>query len=158
MMRLFLSALLVSLTVFGAAKYTGPRPPKADLPYLLHADNLIPTDASEAKEETRKDTTVASVAGAASNARTPLAEPAFLIKTNKLVADKLSVYRLQVRNGVREVVTNSRDTKKVSKPIHVVVTKLEDGLYKIEVDEPLENGEYALSPDGLNDTFSFSIY
>jgi hypothetical protein len=26
------------------------------------------------------------------------------------------------------------------------------------VDEPLENGEYTLSPEGSNDTFSFQIY
>jgi hypothetical protein len=32
----------------------GPRPPKPDLPYLMHADNLIPTESVEAKQEERK--------------------------------------------------------------------------------------------------------
>ena len=33
-----------------ADKYTGPKPPKADVPYLLHADTLIETEAVEARE------------------------------------------------------------------------------------------------------------
>ena len=157
MVRYLLLSVLFALSVL-AAKYNGPRPPKADLPYLQHADNLVPTEAGQAKEETRKDQNVATISGATSSARTPLAEPIFLIKTDKLVADKISVFKMQVRNGVREVVVNARNAKSVSKPIHVVVTRLEEGLYKIEVDEPLENGEYTLSPDGSNETFAFTIY
>ena len=46
-----------------AEKYTGPRPPKADVPYLLHADNLIETEIGKAKSDERKDTVVASSSG-----------------------------------------------------------------------------------------------
>ena len=37
-----------------AQQYTGPRPPKSDLPYLMHADNLVATESQEAKQEERK--------------------------------------------------------------------------------------------------------
>lgn len=153
-----ISAVLLACSVFAAEKYTGPRPPKADVPYLMHADNLVETEAGEAKEDTRKDTTVASVSGESSTAKTPLAEPIFIIKTNKLRADRIAAYKMSIKNGSREVTVNHKNAKNVSKPIHLVVTRLEDGLYKIEVDEPLENGEYTLSPDGSNETFSFAIY
>jgi hypothetical protein len=45
-----------------------------------------------------------------------------------------------------------------SRAVHLVVTPLENHLYRIEVDEPLENGEYALSPNGDNRVFCFQIY
>lgn len=56
-------ALVVSAAVFGAEKYTGPRPPKADVPYLVHADNLIETEVGTAKSDERKDTVVATLPG-----------------------------------------------------------------------------------------------
>ena len=56
-------ALLVAASAFAADKYTGPRPPKADVPYLLHADNLIETEVGKANTDERKDTVVATVPG-----------------------------------------------------------------------------------------------
>ena len=52
-MRLLAVLLMIASAAWGQ-KYTGPRPPKADLPYLKHAENLIPTEVSEAKEEKGK--------------------------------------------------------------------------------------------------------
>src|SRR5205807_2903589 len=102
-MKLRLLALLLAAPVVAAAqKYAGPMPPKADLPYLKHAENLVPTEASEAKEEKgKKDDITYVVAGAASSARTPLASPVFLLLTEKLTAASLSLYRLESRNGRR---------------------------------------------------------
>jgi hypothetical protein len=151
-------ALVVSAAVFGAEKYTGPRPPKADVPYLVHADNLIETEVGTAKSDERKDTVVATLPGASSPVKTPLAEPIFLIKTEKLSVDKLSAFRLEVKNGQREVVVNAKKAKNIQRPIHLQVTRLDDRLYRVEVDEPLENGEYSLSPDGSDQTFSFQIF
>lgn len=156
-MRLFVF-LLASAFAWSADKYSGPIPQKSDVPFLVHADNLIPTDVSEAREEGRKDSTLAVVQGASASAKTPLAEPIFLLKTDKLVAEKLQAYRMEVRNGNREVVINSKKSKDIAKPIFLNVTRLSDGLYRIEVDQTLENGEYCLSPDGSNQTFSFQIY
>jgi hypothetical protein len=151
-------AFLACSALFGAEKYGGPRPPKADVPYLLHADNLIETEVGKAKSDERKDTVIATLPGAASPVKTPLSEPIFLIKTDKLLVDKIQAYRLQVKNGQREVVVNAKNTKNMQRPIHLQVTKLDDRLYRVEVDESLENGEYSLSPDGSDETFSFQVY
>ena len=51
-MRL-LAFLLAGLSLTAAEKYAGPKPVKADIPYLMHADTLIETEAVEARNETR---------------------------------------------------------------------------------------------------------
>ena len=157
-MRYFSAALLCLSVLSAAEKYTGPRPPKADVPYLLHADNLIETEAAEAREDTRKDTTIAVLPGASSRARTPLAEPIFLLRAEKLVPDRIQAYKLDVKNGNREVTISQRRSRNGARPIFLNVTRLGDGLFKIEVDQMLENGQYCLSPDGSNTTFSFEVY
>src|SRR5260370_21204288 len=92
---------MVCLTGLTAQKYSGPRPPKPDVPYLVHADNLVATEVTEAKEEKRKQDVAYVVAGANSSARTPLAGPAFLFHSYKIPADKLPLYRFYVKNGQR---------------------------------------------------------
>ena len=144
--------------LFAASKYTGPRPPKADVLYLLHADNLLETETVVAKEETRKDAGVAIIPGTSSPAKTPLAEPIFLLKSNQVLPGKLAAYKFEVKNGNREVVIAHKKQKNVAKPIHLQVTKLDDNLYRVEIDQPLENGEYTISPEGSNDTFNFQVY
>jgi hypothetical protein len=151
-------AAMASGLVTAADKYTGPRPPKADVPYLLHADNLLETEQGTATNEQRKDATYAVIEGAASPAKTPLAEPIFLIRTDKLQADKLEAYKLEVRNGKREVLIGHKKPKNVPRPIHLEITRLDEKLYRVEVDEPLENGEYSLTPSGSDAVFSFAIY
>ncbi len=153
-----LALCLLAFPIIAAEKYTGPVPPKADLPYLLHASNLIPTDAGEAREENRKDQTIAVVPGATASAKTPLAEPIFIMKTDKLSADRMGAYKMEVKNGNREVVIGGKKAKKIGPPIYLNVTRLADNLYKIEVDQILENGQYTLSPEGSNQVFSFEVY
>src|SRR5690349_13308739 len=92
-------SLLAATSLFAAEKYTGTQPPQADIPYLVHADNLVETELGKANSDERKDTVVAILPGAASPVKTPLSEPIFLIKTDKLVVDKLAAYRLEVKNG-----------------------------------------------------------
>lgn len=124
-----------------------------DMVYLVHADNLVPTEAGDAKQE-KGDTY--TIAGASSSARTPLAEPIFLLKSDKLSAESLELYRLDVKNGHREAkVSNGR---RGGRPLHLQVTRLERGLYRIEASETLENGEYALTPAGSNRFFCFQVY
>jgi hypothetical protein len=149
---------LAALSLSAAEKYTGPKPPKADIPYLMHADTLIETEASDAREETRKDATVAVVPGASSKAKTPLAEPIFIIRTEKLSAEKLAAYKMDVKNGNREVVISQKKQRNSPKPIYLNATRLGDNLWKVEVDQNLENGQYTLSPEGSNQTFSFEVY
>ena len=156
--RFFLLLLAASYVVSGADKYTGPRPPKPDVPYLLHADHLVPTEVSQAREENRKSETVYLISGASSSAHTPLAEPILIMEAQQISPERMELYKLDVRNGNREVSISQKRRKGSSRPIHVLVTPLAGKLYRIEADEPLENGEYALSPDGSNQVFCFEIY
>jgi len=142
----------------GADKYEGPVPPKPDVPYLLHASNLIETETGQARQENRKNDATFVISGANSPARTPLAEPIFIIDARNLSPDRIELYRVDVKGGNREVAPSQGRRRGGSRAVHLVVTPLGNRLYRIEVDEPLENGEYALSPNGDNRVFCFEIY
>ena len=135
-------------------KYTGPHPPKPDVPYLMHADNLIEPESLQAKQEEHGKESVAWVAGVSSPVRPPLAEPIFLFESAKVAPEKLELYRLDVKRGRREVVFSKKDAH----PLRVMVKPLEGKLYRVEANETLENGEYALSPDGSDQVFCFQVY
>jgi hypothetical protein len=138
-----------------AQQYDGPRPPKADIPYLKHASNLIPTEIVEAKEEKKKNDTLYTIRGAESTAKTPLAMPIFILKADKLAPDQLQLFRLESKGDHREILFGSKNPP----AIHMEVTKLSsDGIYKIEVDRELEPGEYSLSPEGSNQVFCFQVF
>lgn len=156
-LRLLVGVFLTAFFGF-AAKYAGPRPPQPDIPYLMHADNLLSTDVSQAKEDSKKNDTVYSVPGTSSQARTPLAEPVFIMESKNLNPEKLGLFRLEVKNGKREVTISQKRSK--SKPLRLAVTRLDDNLYRIEVDENLglEKGQYALTPEGSNQVFCFEVY
>jgi hypothetical protein len=155
MLRRFLwLALAVVLTAW-AQKYSGPRPPKADLPYLKHAENLVPTEAADAKEEKKKDDILYIIAGANSSVKTPLASPIFILQAAKLVPERLQLFKLDSKNGRREVLFSPKHPPKA---IRVDVTRLATDLYRIEVNESLEPGEYSLSPEGSNQVFCFQVF
>ncbi|MEX2264403.1 MAG: hypothetical protein WD696_20785 [Bryobacteraceae bacterium] len=141
-----------------AQKYTGPQPPKPDVPYLVHADSLLETEVSEAREETRKDNLAYVVSGEKSSVRTPLAGPILLLKSEKIAPDKLQLYRVESKGGQREVVFSKKKKDATGQPIRLSLARLEESLYRIEVDESLENGEYCLSPSGENRVFCFQVY
>lgn len=138
-----------------AQKYNGPVPPKPDLPYLKHADNLVPTEAVDVKEEKKKDEITYVMPGPSSSAKTPLAAPIFLYQADKIPADRLGLYKLESRNGRREIVASP---KKPLQAIRIVVSHLSGNIYRIEVDESLAAGEYALSPEGPNLAFCFQVF
>src|SRR5678815_2744121 len=110
--------LLLAVSAIYAEDYTGPRPPKPDVLYLVHASNLIPTEVAEAQKESKKDDTTYSVPGASSGVRTPVAEPIFLIRSEKIKPDALELYRFEVKNGRRQL-TLSRKRKEGSGPFHL---------------------------------------
>jgi hypothetical protein len=154
-----LVALGLACSALGLAEeqYSGPRPPKPDIPYLLHADNLVETEVGEARQEQRgKNETSYAISGEASPARTPLAEPIFLFQSDKIPAESLQLFRLEVKKGNREVVI----AKNKGRPLHLSVLSLGGRLYRIEVNEGLglENGEYSLSPENSNVVFCFQVY
>jgi len=148
---------IVFLGILPAQKYSGPRPAKPDVPYLVHADSLMDTEVSEAKEEKKKDDITYVVAGASSPAKTPLAGPVFIFEAEKLSADKIQLYKFEVKNGRREV-WFSHKGKPSSRPRRLNVTSLGGNLYKIEVDESLENGQYGLTPEDSNQVFCFQVF
>ncbi|HWB87082.1 MAG TPA: hypothetical protein VG675_23265 [Bryobacteraceae bacterium] len=157
-MKLQVCFLLLALAplVSGQGKYTGPRPPKPDLPYLLHASHLVPTEAVEAKEDNRKDEVLYTVDGASSSARTPLASPIFIMQSVKISPESLQLFKIESKNGRREILFKKKST---TEPIRMEVTRLTpDGIYKLEVDNGLKNGEYVLSPEGSNQVFCFEIF
>jgi hypothetical protein len=150
--------LLVGSAVAWAQKYTGPRPPQADMVYLVHADNLVPTEVADAKQESKKNEATYTITGVASPARTPLAEPIFLMQSDKIQPDRLELYKLDVKNGHREVTMAQRRIRGGPRPLRLTVTRLDGGLYRIEASETLENGEYSLSPNDSNHVFCFEVY
>ncbi len=150
--------LLIAAVLCADEKYNGPTPPKQDLPYLLHANLLTETEITQAKEERRKNETTYVIAGPSSPARTPLAEPTFIIDARKIAADQIELYPLEVKNGNREVSLSTKGHKGSAQPLHLMVTRLSDHLYKIETAESLENGEYALTPTSDNRVFCFEVY
>lgn len=140
-----------------ADKYDGPKPPVPDVPFLLHANNLVETDAAQATEDKKKDEMTYRVVGAGATARTPLAEPVFIFESGKIAPENLELYRFDVRNGNREVVQTK---KRGAKAYRLLVTPLQGKLYRIEVNEGmgLENGQYGLTPRDSNQVFCFEVY
>jgi|SRR5579862_940557 hypothetical protein len=150
--------LLAAIVLLSAAeKYTGPVPPKPDIPYLLHGSTLLETETGQVREESRKNDTNYVVTGASSPARTPLAEPIFIIDAQKSSPERFELYRMDVKGGNREVSFSGR-RRGGNRALHLAVTPLGGHLYRIEADEPLENGQYTLSPSGDNRAFCFEIY
>ena len=156
--RLFLAALLSVFPIF-CQKYTGPRPPKPDIAYLVHADNLLATEVSEAKEQDGKDALTYVIGGATSPARTPLASPIFLIKADKIDPTKLQLFKLESKDGQREIEFPKKKRKNAPRPVILTVTKVSsDNIYRVEVDETLDPGEYSLTPEGSNQVFCFQVF
>ena len=151
--------LVMSLAALAMAqKYDGPRPPKADLLYIKHASDLVPTEDVIAKEQDKRSSEITYViAGAASSVSTPLAAPIFLVQAVKMIPEKLELFKLDVKNGHREVRVSSKRTNTAA---HLDATRYAaDTLWKIEVEDSLEPGEYALSQadDASNRAFCFRV-
>jgi hypothetical protein len=152
------------LLLLGAAwmscgeKYDGPVPPKTDLPYLLHAKTLTETEAAKARDQSRKNETAYIIAGTSSPAKTPLAEPIFILDARQISPEHLELFQLEVKDGNREVSVSTKGHKGSSRIFYLRVTPLGEHLFRIEASEPLENGEYALTPEGDNRVFCFEVY
>ena len=151
---LFTAALFCQSTA--KRKLGVPEPPKKDVPYLIHADSLLETESNEAKEETRKDEKLYFIPGRSSPVKTPLAGPEFLFESQNIPPEKLQLFKLEPKNGRREVII-ARKKKPVARPIRTTVFAMDKKVYKIRVDESLTAGEYSLSPEGSNAVFCFAV-
>jgi hypothetical protein len=150
-----IAPLLFAAAALFAQKYDGPKPPKPDVPYLKHATNLVPLEAAEAKGQKQKNDTLYVVEGAQSSVKTPLASPIFLFQSSKVLPDKLGLYKFEIKGGHREILFGP---KRSPRPIRLEVMHLDGNLYKIEVTDSLEPGEYSLSPEGSNQVFCFQVF
>jgi hypothetical protein len=158
-----LAALVLLLAALPAAaqkKYSGPRPPKPDAPFLVHAGQLLPVETLEARESQGKNETHYAVNGAASPTRTPVPEPVFLFQSDKINPERLSLYKMETKGNERtlSIPSDARKRKDSARPVFILVTPLENRLFKVEVNEPLDNGEYCLSPEGSNTVFCFTEF
>jgi hypothetical protein len=153
-----LVAALSAFSGLAADKYAGPKPAKADLPYLLHGSNLLPTESSEAKEEKKGEETVYTISGAASTAKTPLPEPRFILEAQNIAPEHMALFKAEPRGSVREVVLTSKRKKGGTQPLHLTVFPLGGKMYRLEAAEQLEEGEYCLSPAESNRVFCFQVY
>ena len=152
--------LLLGAVAGYAQDYNGPPPPKADVPYLLHAENLIETEHAVAQQEDRKKQTAHVIPGAASPVRTPLAEPIFILLSENLPPQNMQLYQMTVnkKTGNRETVFPKKPGKRTPRPKHLTFKRVNDNVYWIEVNEVLDNGQYCLTPKGADDVFCFEIY
>ncbi|MCC6263629.1 MAG: hypothetical protein IT169_08630 [Bryobacterales bacterium] len=160
-LRAWLFAALIAAFMtpaFAEVTYRGPAPPQPDVPYLVHGDHLVATDQAEARQSEEKNRTVYSTAGASATARTPLPEPIFLIRPQKTKAEQLSLYRMKVEKGNRQVSFHAKPDKDDSQPIPLLLHPRKDGSVIVEANQYLENGEYCLSPSGANTVFCFQVY
>ena len=154
---LFLVAFAASTSF--AQKYAGPVPEKEDVPYIVQADHLIATESATAEEQKgKKDETIYVVAGASSKARTPLASPTFVLKVKDLAPEKLQLFKLDVKNGHREITLHTGKRAKNPDPVHVDIKRVGDDLVQLQVSDSLTNGQYSFSPQGSNDVFCFEVY
>ncbi len=153
--RVILLIFFANLAAF-AEQYPGTAPGAPEVPYLVAADNVAATEVSEAVEQPgKKDDITYVIAGAASPAKTPLPSPVFVLQSEKLNPDKLQVFKLDVRNGHREIAFSR---KKAPKPYTLTVTRYSDNVFKLEVDGSLPPGEYSMTPEGSNAVFCFAVY
>ena len=154
---LALTSLLVGLTPASAVGQNGlPKPPKHDVPFLLHANNLIETESSVATEYNTKKNLSYRVASRSSGVNTPMARPEFVILTNRLNPHHLKLYGFESKVDHREILLRKKK-KRVAQPYFLSVDQLGETIFHIHVDDILKNGEYCLTPDNSNKVFCFTV-
>ena len=161
-MRDMLTGNLVVWTLFLLAspargQQRPPAPPKPDLPYIIHATNLVETESSRAIDQTKKNEQWYFVEGASSGVETPMARPEFLLKSENLDPDSLELYRFEPKNGKREILIRKKK-KVIARSYFLSLETVEPGVFRIRVDGVLENGEYCLTPNGSDSVFCFTVY
>jgi hypothetical protein len=99
-----------------------------------------------------------SAPGPQSQARTPLPEPVFLLATESIDAQALSLRRFVVKDGNRESEDPKQKSSEDDQDLRLTVRRLDNGLFRIEAAHMIEPGEYYLSAQGAKQIFCFSVY
>ena len=134
-----------------------PNPPKPDIPFLIHAVSLLETESNTALEQEKKKELLYTIEGPSSGVETPMARPEFVIRAERLDPGRLRLYRFESKNGRREILLRKKK-KLVARTYFLSLDSLGEGVYRIRVDDVLDNGEYCLTADGSNDVFCFTVY
>lgn len=153
------SILFVLLATAFAAPLAGadlPAPPSKDVPYIIHATNLLETESNEATEEADKKQQIYHVPGVSSPVKTPLGFPEFLFAPETIKPETLELYRFEPNGGRREILVRKKK-KVVAQPYILNIEPRGEGVVRIRVNSSLESGEYCLTPNGSNAVFCFGV-
>lgn len=155
-MRVSIPILALSLALPAVAS-DAPTPPKKDVPYIVHVNNLVELEVAEAiPDESKKKEVRYYIPGASSSAKTPLGFPEFLFAPGDINPELLELYEFEVNNDRREILL--RKGKKIrSHPIFLRVMREADGVVRIRVQGSLRPGEYCLTPRGADTAFCFAV-
>lgn len=157
-LRLILLSTWVGLTAVPASgQGKPPTPPKPDVPFLIHAASLVETESNTATELEKKKELFYTIEGPSSGVETPMARPEFVVRSEKLNPGRLRLYRFESKNGRREILLRKKK-KLVARTYFLSVDAPVEGVYRVRVDDVLDNGEYCLTPDGTNDVYCFTVY
>src|ERR1700678_3503543 len=142
MARTLTLAILFVACLAGQPKYSGPKPAKKNVPYLVHAGNPVEPEIGTAFQIINNDLITYVISGEKSAVRTPLASPIFVIEADSISdVEKLRLFRLQAQDGHRTV-TFHRKGLRGAMPQRIQITPLSGGLFQIEVVDSLPPGEY----------------
>ena len=156
-MRRVLTGIIFAISLCAQTKSAVPKPEKKDVPYLIHASTLVQTEIARPVPKEDGGMTTWSIPGESSLAKTPLALPAFVIDAAAVAPLKLQLYRFELKGAHREL-TLAKNGPGETQPILITVANLSGTLYRIEVVNEVENGEYGLTVPGSNQFFCFSVF
>lgn len=165
---MFRPALVITVVAITAAlalpqqKGAATKPPKPDLPYLLEAQKMIPTDASAIARSTSKGDESLTVPGVTSSARTPLPEPIFVFSPGQIKATDFELIHFDVTNGKRQWAKGKQEhpnnDEEPEEILRLTLRPIAEGVVRIEAAEMLNPGEYALIPRGKDTAFCFTVF
>jgi hypothetical protein len=138
-------------TVPATAKYTGPTPTKTDALYFDLSGILITVEKGEA---VTKDQSLYTIEGSTSTTKVPGGAPRFMLLSEKILPKRLDLYKVSTREGHREIRIDPRNPPK---SIPMTVTRFDDNIYSLQPAEPLEPGEYTVTPKDSNIVFCFTV-
>ena len=151
------STLVGLLTAVAAGQGKPPTPPKPDVPFLIHAASLLETESNTAVELEKKKELFYTIQGSSSGVETPMARPEFVVRADRLDPGRLRLYHFESKNGRREILLRKKK-KLVARTYFLSLDALGEGVFRIRVDDVLDNGEYCLTADGSNDVFCFTVF
>jgi hypothetical protein len=151
------AGIVLAMLLTAQTKYTGPKPERKDVPYLILASNLVQTEVARPVPKEDGGMTTWSIPGESSLAKTPLGLPAFVIDAATISPAKLRMYPFELKGAHREL-TLGKNGAGDTQPILITVSNLSGTLYRIEVVNEVPNGEYGLTIPGSNQFFCFSVF